>query len=332
MILTSYGTLAKSGVPPDGNLVSVQSTSPVLGLSIDGGANWTNPTPPAGITGLFDIVYSRDLGKYLSVNSNTGTYITSTDGTNWDSFQLNTFIKNFRSIDWSPVYQRFAIVRNTQITQDNAGFADGTGTTFVYKALTVDKTDGYDWNRVRWGRDKFVATAKNDVFAYSFFSAGNIFWNSVAKPDIGTTRDLIYVDRLNQWFSTGAGSTMTNLSMAKSSDGINWSIVSGVTGDIGTITWSDRLRLLVAAGTDKILTSRDGNQWDTIEVMTSQSLFSGFSFIPNYGFYGVGLCLGCTAGSTDEQSIVSTDGINWSANPYGLSFNRVEKMTYGGWR
>ena len=143
-----------------------------------------------------------------------------------------------------------------------------------YKDIILTSSDGFKWN----SQDNGIPINYN---------VNNLF-----------LRDVIYVKELNLFIVIGEQTILT------SSDGIEWDYQYMETFTGTSITYSERLGLLVAVGTNgNILTSSDGINW------TSQT--SGVDITIKQVIYSEQLSLFVAVGD-NTTVLTSSDGIVWA--------------------
>lgn len=217
------------------------------------------------------------------------------------------------------------------VTATNKGaYSTDGGTTWTETTMT---SSNVTWNKIDYFKGKFIASNQNyytDGLYYS--SDGGETWNKCTITGnffSGTFQQICHSDDVIFAFSSGASPSACSL--ARSTDGINWTTyqifgMSAYTPIYGVAYGDGKL---VAATGDGLYYSTDGGEnWTA----TNNKIPTGITRNIVYGndmFVAV---------ASDGNAGYSTDGINWTINSskgnkayiYGLAYGDGDFIAVGG--
>jgi hypothetical protein len=186
-----------------------------------------------------------------------------------------------------------------------------------------------------YGRSAFdgkrIVIGGNSNIAYS--DDYGITWFSTGFTSISTVYQIIYIPETNIWFAVGNSSS--NQTMARSIDGINWTLLSTTIFERGrqyNIIYNGSV--YIACGWSNnypMATSFDGITWNynTNYKFATTGLQTGYCLIfdgSRYIFAGGA----STTSSSPSNIVISQDGITWDdTNKIYLPFD-VRSIAYNG--
>ena len=192
------------------------------------------------------ITYSPELNLFISGGSNGEIVVSTDEGVNWVDIALSPNTQFAKQVVWSAELGIFVMV----------GY-DAEG---LIESKIVYSYDGFNWVNVN--------TSLMSINGIAWSPQLNLF---VAVSDLGDNRIITSVDgvnwitgniSLNIWenvFWSDLGmfvAVATNGYISYSTDGFNWNQIRiTTTGDLRTITWSNKLSLFVIIGNDILYTS-----------------------------------------------------------------------------
>lgn len=227
------------------------STDNVIITSTNGTA-WTSTS----VTGFQtdDMTWSPSLGLFVAVSDSDGI-MTSPDGVTWTP---RTSDFNPQWVAWSPDLGLFVASRNLRTT----ALYSSDGITWTLSSAS----SGNSWGPIDWSPSQgmFVSEGGQHVSQYS---SDGINWSANTSINGHGANDIVWVEELSLWIRVGGW----QLGMARSTDGLNWTTISGLPSATSwqSIAWSPTLGRLVAiandsasAGVATVATSTDGINWD----------------------------------------------------------------------
>ena len=272
---------------------------------------------------LYAVTYSEDVKLFVCTAYNSNNYnsyiLTSIDGINWTKLSNPFPKKNY--IMYSEVQGMFIVIGTGIITSyDGENWIELMGAIVgcIFSIAYSDKLH------------LFVAIEDYHIFT----SSDGITW---VKEDFSTlSRFITYIKSLNLFVMAGPSLNISsdgvnwehyldgkylngvcysnnlkmfvaisNTKIWTSNDGTNWTERYDSSGNLRSITYSEKLNLFVAVGYNgKIITSSDGETWTQQESGVSNKLNS-IAYSETLGIFVVT--------SEDYSTLLnSRDGINWT--------------------
>ena len=200
------------------------------------------------------ITYSPELNLFISGGSNGEIVVSTDEGVNWVDIALSPNTQFAKQVVWSAELGIFVMV----------GY-DAEG---LIESKIVYSYDGFNWVNVN--------TSLMSINGIAWSPQLNLF---VAVSDLGDNRIITSVDGVNWitgiislhiwenvfWSDLGMFvAVATNGYISYSTDGFNWNQIRiTTTGDLRTITWSNKLSLFVIIGNEILYTSSLKNREPT---------------------------------------------------------------------
>ncbi len=265
--------------------------------------NYRSPLPTANTLFRADYIH----GKFFASGMN-GTMLSSTDGENWDTYDLG----NTDSL------RGFAYGNNTYVI---VGYASGVLGT-IYTSV-----DGINWNQaattpdhqlmdIVYGDNKFVAVGQSGKIFTS--SDGSIWEKKLVSEIENNLNSITYANGI--YVAVGSnGCIFTSL------DGESWTARGSTSYDLWDVTYGDGKFVAVGGkyGTyepSRIYTSLNGEAWTACSLPSDYSRLNGVTYDGNQ-FVAVGY----SSLGTNAYVLKSANGTTWSVVNTGIkgSFNGI---------
>ena len=288
-------------------------------LTSEDGINWTTRLLLNTNDGFQGVAYSEDLNMAIVVGK-TNAHYTSSDCIIWaetvdtlGSLECIKYVKDFNSF----------------IT---TGYKGGYGC--IYKS-----EDGVNWETIVSNR------AIGTIFSYEYSSSTGLSvaacgnykiiasynlneWSEISIPFVPYS--IRYSEITNEMIAVGSRG-----GIAKSLNGIDWTMKKEVLSSANSVTYSKKLGLFVTVGprgAGKVMTSTDSYNWIT-RWTPSEENQEGFYKIIYSEYKELFVAVGWTPMGTYGVILTSTDGITWTEQIletvnilYGVTYSREKDL------
>ncbi len=235
------------------------------------GINWTSrDTSSFGNISLNNVIWAKELGRFLACSRNLGQLLTSTDGVNWSGITYDsTTTKGYYAISWAPELGQICATSGSTLSNKVLTFSSPV--LHNYRNFTLNTTNKLgNINALAWSPSLNTYTGLgNGTVNLIQDSYANVSGDSLITTTIGAYlsnnwKSVAYSSSLNL-FCAVASSGSGNRIMT-SSDGSNWIYrTSPADNNWEKVIWVSELSLFVAVASsgssNRVMTSPDGISW-----------------------------------------------------------------------
>lgn len=301
---TGMATLSYTDIDANSSIyVAVATGTQQYARSTDG-VTWTSPNMPASST-WNSILYN---GSIFCATTSSGIGAVSTDGITWTQTTLPSSLA-WVVVSWTGV--EFIIIKQGVSASDYA--VSTNGITWTVKAFP--QAGAYMSVTTNATRTFWLATTNTNATLSS--TDGNT-WSLYNYPISATWISLFYKNKFLTYQSTSVGDYTFNIN----NDGIAW-YPNGVSASSYKIRYLNNEFIslhLSRSAYASVITSTDGNTWDSPVIVTTSS------FTPNDIAYGNGMYVLTGSGGNVYRS---TDLITWTQCSTSAGAASMNGVTYG---
>ena len=287
------------GVSWNGGIGTVKINNPRRSLAFGGQLNTIAYSDDDGTTwtGLGTIIFSSGKsavynGKiWVGCGFGTNTIAISPDGIDWTGLGNTIFTSSCSKVIWDG-YKFIAVGTGTNTIATSLDGSTWTGLGYTIFDNSCDS--------IYWNGSLYVAVGGSSTSNTIAYSYDGTIWNGVGSAVLNYSYDVTFNGNL--WIAVGEGGSY---SIAKSTDGINWTGVNYTTFGTGSygIAWNGLLFVAVGDDNNTVATSPDGIIWNGL----GNTIFTG----RGTSIYWNGV--NWIAGGVGTNTVaISPDGITWT--------------------
>jgi|GEM_PF-1097987 len=281
-------------------LLAFFAFSPLRASAADVWSPRTGVINPVGISNLYPVVWSPELGIYVAF-PNGGMVMTSTDGLTWTG-RTSAESNLWDAAVWSPSLHIFVAVAESGTNRVMTS-PDGIVWT-AHAASAANK-----WDAIAWSPDLnlFVATSYGCASNCVMTSPDGSNWTNRTAAENNNWNSIVWSHEQSIFVAvayTGTHRVMT------STNGFDWfPQVEAEANQWFGVTWSSDLGLFVAVastGTHRVMTSINGTSWATADAAAANGWYS------ITWSHELGLFVATGTSGTNSRVMTSTNGTNWT--------------------
>ncbi len=237
------------------------------------------------------VVYGN--GNFVAVAKNL--IITSTNGTNWTSVNIDKVVSkvNWRSITYGA--NGFVAIGNRGERAVFIQSTDGNNWRVRYS-----NSDGEFWKSIAYGAGKYVVLSREENYIAT--STDGIRWNLAEHNNIDNYNWTSITYGANGFVAVSKNSDGAIL---YSKDGNNWGIAyQNLNRNLSSVAYGNGMYVAVSDRSNTIIRSSDGRKWsksENKEQSIKSSKWGAITYFENH-FFIIG-----------TSTAFSTDGINWKS-------------------